>query len=327
LNNISGIYKIICINNKFYIGSSIDIDRRLKEHKRLLKRNKHPNKYLQNCWNKYGEKNFRFEIIETVNDVERLLIREQQWIDKTNCCNRKVGFNISINSSAPNRGKFIDLAGQKFGRLTPVEHIGKDKWGGTLWLCECDCGKEIIILRSSLVSGNTKSCGCLYKEKSLKGMNLKHGCKGKRIYNIWKAMIKRCDNKKDSNYKNYGGRNPAITVCGRWSNKNPKGFENFLTDMGEPPTPKHSIDRTDNNLGYYKLNCRWATIKEQARNRRNNINYIFNGKKECLSALAEKFHMKRQTLQKRLERGLSIEEALTIPVKKYKKENINEAHR
>jgi len=321
LNNISGIYKIICINNKFYIGSSIDIDRRLKEHKRLLKRNKHPNKYLQNCWNKYGEKNFRFEIIETVNDVERLLIREQQWIDKTNCCNRKVGFNISINSSAPNRGKFIDLAGQKFGRLTPVEHIGKDKWGGTLWLCECDCGKEIIILRSSLVSGNTKSCGCLNIEKRIKTGKARktHGRSNTKIYKIWRRILNRCNNPKYHTYQNYGGRTPPITVCYRWSNKNPKGFENFYKDVGEPPTNKHQIGRKDNNGDYCPENYIWVLSKENRRNR-NNTNWLtYNDETLCTSEMANKYNINRRTLADRLYRlNYSIEKALITPVRRKK---------
>jgi len=169
---LSGIYKIICrSNNKFYIGSSININRRFKDHIRLLKRNNNKNKYLQNSWNKYGEKNFKFEIIEIVNNVKQLLIREKWWIDNTNCYNRKIGFNISVDPAAPQTGNFNDLTGQKFGKLTVVKPNGKNQWGNYRWLCRCYCGKEKIISSTNLISGNTKSCGCLY----VGGNNFKHG--------------------------------------------------------------------------------------------------------------------------------------------------------
>ena len=105
-NKISCIYKIICKNNnKFYIGSSVNINRRLKDHIRLLNKNKHNNIHLQRAWNKYGEQNFRFEIIETVNDINQLLIKEKWWIENTKCYDRKIGFNIATDTFAPMRDK------------------------------------------------------------------------------------------------------------------------------------------------------------------------------------------------------------------------------
>lgn len=125
---VSGIYKIICRNNnKFYIGSSMNIDKRLYQHIRFLKRNRHPNKYLQSCWNKYGKHNFRYEIIETINDIKQLLIREQWWLDNTQCYKREIGFNNSISAFATNSGKPIDLMGQKFNRLLVIEYRGQNK--------------------------------------------------------------------------------------------------------------------------------------------------------------------------------------------------------
>jgi len=104
-NKTSCVYKIICINNKFYIGSSIDIDIRLQAHIKALRKNKHFNPYLQRAWNKYGEKNFRYEIIETVQDINQLLIREKWWIDTTECYKKEIGFNMSLNPLAPMRGR------------------------------------------------------------------------------------------------------------------------------------------------------------------------------------------------------------------------------
>jgi len=255
-NKISCIYKIICKNNnKFYIGSSININIRLNQHIRLLKRNKHKNKYLQKSWNKYGEKNFRFEIMETVHDINQLLTREKWWIDTTDCCNRKIGFNISINPIAPNTGRFIDLTGQNFGRLTPIKHIGKNEWGHSQWLCRCSCGKEKIILGNSLRRGLTKSCGCLHNE----GNNFKHGHSQKdkisRTYQRWQNIIDRCSNPNNASYENYN--KIKIKICYEWSNKE-NGFKNFLKDMGECPGKEYSIYKINNNLGYYKENCRWV---------------------------------------------------------------------
>jgi len=297
------IYKIIClINNKFYIGSSININKRLKAHVNLLKRNKHPNKRLQNAWDECGEKNFKFEIIETVYDINQLLIREKWWIDTTNCCNRKIGFNISHDPHKINNGRFIDLTGQKFGELTVDKYMGQSKW-----LCRCDCGKEKIVLCCNLRNGNTKSCGC-------KEGNLKHGHSQTKIYNIWRDMNQRCNNKNNKGYKNYGKR--KIKVCYRWSNKNPRGFENFYKDVGDPPKGK-SINRINNSVGYFSNNWRWATSAQINRNMRSNRNYFLNNKKQCLVDIAKEYDIHINTLRHRLDKlGLSIEEAITRPIDK-----------
>lgn len=333
---MSGIYKIICCkNNKFYIGSSVNINRRLKEHIRFLKRNQHKNEYLQNCWNKHGEKNFRFEIIETVNDIKKLLIKEKLWIENTNCCNRKIGFNVSINPLSPRLGskcsketkhkmslsqkqlgRFIDLTGQKFGKLLVTSRSENNKRGQTRWNCKCECGNKTIVVGASLRSGVTKSCGCLFR----KGNNLKHGHSHTRTYRIWDNMNKRCTNNNNPAYEYYGGR--GITVCKRWYNKNPKGYENFLKDIGEIPQG-FVLGRINNNKlknGYSLKNCKLSTMKQQSRNKSNNILYCYNGKIQCFQDIANQNKINPQTLRNRIKRNnCSLQKALSIPIRKYKK--------
>jgi len=203
----------------------------------------------------------------------------------------------------------IDLIGQQFCRLKVIEQAGLNKWRQALWLCECICGNTKIITGCDLRSSSTKSCGCLLKE----GNQLRHGQnkgqKPTRTYKSWDGMKQRCNNPKDKDYKSYGGR--GITVCEEWQE-----FSNFFKDMGECPEGC-SIDRIDNNKGYNKENCRWATRKQQARNRRSNRTLTFDGKTRCLSFFAEEYGIPRSTLRNRLDMfHWSIEKALTTPVRK-----------
>lgn len=159
----------------------------------------------------------------------------------------------------------LDLVGQKFCRLTVLERVENDKHGKSMWLCVCDCGNQTIVNGSALKKGNTKACGCLNEEMT-RTRALKHGHsqngKVSSEYTAWYCMIQRCDNPKNKDYAHYGGR--GITVCERWGNS----FENFYRDMGDKPSPRHSIDRIDNSKGYSPDNCIWATKAQQARNRR-----------------------------------------------------------
>lgn len=155
-----------------------------------------------------------------------------------------------------------DLAGKVFGRLT-ILHRSTQKHKGTSravrWECQCSCGQFKIIPAPSLVTYGVKSCGCIAKE--INGSREKtHGLSGTRSYHAWEAMKQRCNNPKHPRFSDWGGR--GITVSESWNS-----FEAFHQDMGNPPSG-HSIDRIDNEAGYSKENCRWATPLEQIRNQR-----------------------------------------------------------
>ena len=201
----------------------------------------------------------------------------------------------------PTNKKFQDLGGQKFGRLTVVGFLGDKKW-----CCKCDCGNYKSVNASKLKSGRTRSCGC-FKIQSTRERRSTHrhtaGRVVSRIYSIWNNMKRRCYNPKSPNYSYYGGR--GITVCDSWH-----VFENFLADMGEPPSGM-TLERIENNVGYCRENCRWATKSEQANNRRSNRILEFDGKSQTMAQWAEETGIKWGTLYNRLRSGWPIERVLT----------------
>lgn len=206
-------------------------------------------------------------------------------------------------------GKFIDLAGKKFGRLTVERLAGKGKDGGMLWDCSCDCGGKKIARGKGLRYGFIKSCGCISSEIVI-SRNKTHGLSHDPEYNIYCGIKNRCYNKNHHTYKRYGGR--GITMCDRWINS----YENFIADMGRRPVGDYSIDRIDNDGSYSPENCRWATRSEQGNNRSQNHRITFMGVDMTMKQWSEYTGINNTTLSSRLKCGWSIKDALLTPVRK-----------
>lgn len=195
-------------------------------------------------------------------------------------------------------GVSTDLTNKVFYKLTVLNRSHKTHNGHWVWNCKCECGNEKKIYATNLVRGLTKSCGC-YRVEVSGNANLSHGhCRVKNRsaeYRSWCSALVRCNNKNNRKYNDYGGR--GITVCDRWANS----FENFLQDMGLKPSNKHSLDRIDNDGNYEPSNCRWATPKQQTRNKRNNIWYEYDGIKEVITDWAIILHTNENNLREMIK--------------------------
>lgn len=181
-----------------------------------------------------------------------------------------------------------DIIGQTFNWLTiqseSQPHITSGGNKKRMMSCLCKCGSVKSISLSDIMSNRTKSCGCYSRirarEKAIK-RNTMHGMYGTPEYSAWMSMKKRCLNPQHHYFKHYGGR--GITICESWI----KSFIRFFNDMGERPSPNHSLDRIDNNNGYCKDNCRWATKKQQGRNKRSNRMLTIEQETRTLSEWSE----------------------------------------
>ena len=231
--------------------------------------------------------------------------------------------------------------GIRFGKLVVIRElpVRKGSSGTKRWfLCRCDCGEEVEVRLGNLRSGHTQSCGrhsvpphwpsgVAFTPEMLEKMHggKYHGKADSPEYGVWKGMTKRCYQKSCREYPNYGGR--GIKMCAGWRSC----FKSFYEDMGERPSPKHQIDRKENNGHYscghceeclangWPANCRWATSNEQNRNRRDNRMLTFEGETMCLADWAKRKGMCKSALSARLEK-MSVEEALRKEVRQWRKD-------
>lgn len=182
------------------------------------------------------------------------------------------------------------IIGQRYGKLSVISYDGKNNHGLDVVTVRCDCGNEKQVLAVHVTHGSTKACGCL---------KLKHGHARKgiesRTFRSWQHVLSRCTNPNNTHYNDYGGR--GIRVCDRWYD-----FLCFLEDMGEC-APGLTIERIDNDKGYYKENCKWATRMEQAQNRRNTVRVTIGGISKTPSEWARASGLSRSTIEQRIAAG------------------------
>jgi len=212
----------------------------------------------------------------------------------------------------------IDLAGQKFGRLTALREVER-AGAARRWECKCNCGTIGVFRQGNLRNGHSKSCGCLQVENGQRvGRTDKrrHGCAVKGAvtaeYRAWRNMISRCYDPGATGFYRYGGR--GIAVCDRWLNGagSLAGFECFLADLGLRPSPAHSIDRYPNNDGNYEPdNVRWATRREQQNNMASNRTVTVAGATMTIAQAARQLGIKISIVRSRIHRGASPEDALS----------------
>lgn len=211
-----------------------------------------------------------------------------------------------------------DLTGKKFGRLT-VLHLAQPRYSKSgkkirYWHCKCECGNEVDVLNTSLLRNSTQSCGCLHRDLFILS-NTKHGAcsnrKMTRLYTIWMNMRDRCNNESHHAYMNYGGR--GITVCDEW-NDDYLCFEKWANENGY--SKDLTLDRIDVDGNYEPSNCRWATRKEQANNKRTNRVLTINGETKTLSEWSEISGISVSTIWARMNvYGWDEEHAVFTPLR------------
>lgn len=198
-------------------------------------------------------------------------------------CSVRNGATVSREGASMRIGE--KLSGNRYGSLLVVEDVT-----GSVVRCKCDCGSVKTFIKGNLKAGRAKSCGCLKR----------HWMHGTKVYRCWDAMVRRIVSPACDAYPSYGGR--GLTMHDEW-----RDFRNFYRDVGDPPSPAHSLDRINNDKGYFPGNVRWATRKEQCQNRRTNRFVKVGDRILCLSDAASELGVHRATVRKWVNAGKIVE--------------------
>lgn len=211
------------------------------------------------------------------------------------------------------------LVGQKFNHWTVVGYSHYQNCQD-FWVFKCDCGVVRPVVAMRVLKGRPRSCGCKNPVNKT-AIRTAHGQSGTPEHKLWKSLRGRCDNPKNPRFEYYGGR--GIKVCQGW-----RAFPNFKADVGTRPSVLHSLDRVDNDGNYscgkcdeclangWPMNVRWATQKQQTRNRRVTQWVEYQGERRPLSDWCERLGIPFTRTDSRLTRGWSIQDAFTLPAQK-----------
>lgn len=214
--------------------------------------------------------------------------------------------------------KFLDISGNRYGRLVAISPQGKKSNGRTVWKCKCDCGNISYVDVSLLRNGHTQSCGC-YKQECLVKNATTHAHRNTRLYTIWSHMKDRCLNSNSKIYKWYGGK--GITFCDEW-----RDFNNFYQwAINNGYNDKLTLDRIDGTGDYEPSNCRWVDYFVQQNNRSSNRFITYNGETKTMAQWCREYGFKWETIRDRVDKlGWSFEKAINTPVKKCKRKTYEE---
>lgn len=191
------------------------------------------------------------------------------------------------------------VIGERFGKRTVIA-LAPIRYGHKIFvLCRCDCGREGEVGYDFLIAGRSTVCPFCRPKR------FRHGQYDTPEYQVWADMKGRCTNTSHRQYHHYGGR--GITYDPSWEH-----FENFIQDMGPRPSPKHTLDRTDNNGSYSAANCRWVPMIVQQNNKRDNHYLTHNGKTMTVSEWAREVGIHKHTIRQRLSKGWTVANALTL---------------
>lgn len=229
-----------------------------------------------------------------------------QWLCRCDCGNEVIKTGARLRAKkARSCGclKKTNLVGERFGRLEVIEKVETNERSENKWLCKCDCGNETFATTHSLKSGNKKSCGCIKSEMLAERnkANTKHGMSHTKLHGVWHNMKDRCYRRECEEYKRYGMR--GIKVCEEWKNN----FQSFyLWSIENGYKNGLTLDRKNVNGDYTPENCRWATEKEQANNRRNNKFLTNNGETKTMKQWSEEVGIPYYIVKNRVKAGLPV---------------------